>query len=335
MAAVPRVSVIGAGSWGTTVASLIAANAPTLLWARDPATAGEVVSRHTNERYLPGVRLDPRLEATDDLEQAASSAEVVVMGVPSSGFRAVLTRLGEHLRPLVPIVSLTKGLEPSTRSRMTQVVEEILPGHPAGVLSGPNIAVEVVQGLAAAAVIAMPDEHLAAGLQQVVHNRMFRVYTTTDVVGAELGGALKNVVAIAAGMAQGFGAGDNTRAMVISRSLAELSRLGVAMGGRPETFAGLAGMGDLIATCISPYSRNRHVGEQLAKGKTIEEITREMTMVAEGIKTSAAVHELAEQYGVDMPISREVYLVTHGQQPASRAFRGLLRSLPTTELAAG
>ena len=335
MAAVPRVSVIGAGSWGTTVASLIAANAPTLLWARDAGTAGEVVSRHTNERYLTGVGLDPRLDATADLEQAARSAEVVVMAVPSSGFRAVLTRLAEHIRPLVPIVSLTKGLEPSTRWRMTQVVEEVLPGHPAGVLSGPNIAVEVVQGLAAAAVMAMPDEHLAAALQQVVHNRMFRVYTTTDVIGAELGGALKNVLAIAAGMAQGLGAGDNTRAMVISRSPAELTRLGVAMGGRSETFAGLAGMGDLIATCISPHSRNRHVGEQLATGKAIEDITREMTMVAEGIKTSAAVHQLAEQYGVDMPISREVYLVTHGHQPASRAFRGLLRSVPTTELAAG
>jgi glycerol-3-phosphate dehydrogenase (NAD(P)+) len=330
----PRVAVIGAGAWGTTVASIVAANAPTTLWARDSAIAGEVGTSHTNHRYLPNVGLRPDLQSTDDLEQATRGAEVVLMGVPSVGFRSVLNDLAEHIRPLVPIVSLTKGLEPSTRMRMTQVVAEVLPGHPAGVLSGPNIAIEVIQGLAAAAVLAMPDEHLASGLQPVISSRMFRVYTT-DVVGVELGGALKNVVAIAAGMAQGLAAGDNTRAMVISRSLAELSRLGIAMGGRPETFAGLAGMGDLIATCISPWSRNRRVGEELANGRSIEEIVRDMRMVAEGIKTSKVVNELAEQYGVDMPISREVYLVTHGHQPAHRAFRGLLRSLPTTELAAG
>ncbi|MHC1563611.1 NAD(P)H-dependent glycerol-3-phosphate dehydrogenase [Actinomycetospora sp. C-140] len=328
-------SVIGAGSWGTTVGSIVAGNTPTTLWARNSDTAREVCDWHTNERYLDDLPLDPRLTATADPREAARSADVILMAVPSSGFRAVLSDLAPYLRPWVPIVSLTKGLETSSRLRMTQIVADVLPGHPAGVLSGPNIAVEVVQGLAAAAVIAMPDERLAAALQRVIHSRMFRVYTTTDVIGTELCGALKNVVAIAAGMAQGLGAGDNTRATVIARSLAEMTRLGVAMGGRPETFAGLAGMGDLIATCMSPYSRNRQVGEQLARGLTIEEINRDMKMVAEGVKTSAVVNDLAEQYGIDMPISREVYLVTHGHQPPSRAFRGLLRSMPTTEAAAG
>jgi glycerol-3-phosphate dehydrogenase (NAD(P)+) len=218
---------------------------------------------------------------------------------------------------------------------MTQVIGELLPGHPAGVMTGPNVATEVIAGFAAAAVIAMPDERVACALQQIFKTRVFRVYTSTDVIGAEIAGALKNVVAIAAGMAEGLGAGDNTRALVISRSLAELMRLGVAMGGERNTFAGLAGMGDLVATCISPYGRNRQVGEQLALGKTIDEITAEMNMVAEGIKSSRVVMELAEKHGVDMPIAREVFGVCHEGRTAREAFRGLLRTAPTTELAAG
>jgi glycerol-3-phosphate dehydrogenase (NAD(P)+) len=302
-----------------------------MLWARRAEVAREIHEQHTNERYLPGQRLHAGLRATARLKEAVELADVLVMAVPSTGFRSALIELAPLVRPWIPLVSLTKGLELGTRMRMTQVIEEELPGHPAGVLSGPNLALEVMRGLAAAAVIAMPDTHVAQALQSCFSRRLFRVYTTTDVIGAELGGALKNVVAIAAGMAQGLGAGDNTRAMVIARSLAELTRLGVAMGGRAETFAGLAGMGDLIATCISPQSRNRQVGEQLALGRTIEEITAGMSMVAEGIKTSRVVAELAEEFGVDMPISREVYLVTHGHQPPEKAFRGLLKSVPTTE----
>jgi glycerol-3-phosphate dehydrogenase (NAD(P)+) len=334
MTRLERVAVVGAGSWGTTVASLTSPNRPTVLWARDPALAEEIESSHTNERYLPGAGLAPELSATASLEDAVSTADVLVMAVPSHGFRAVLEQAVPHVRPWIPIVSLTKGLEQGSKLRMTEVVDELLPGHPVGVLTGPNVAREVIDGLAAAGVIAMPDQHVAGALQEIFRTRLFRVYTSTDVVGAELAGVLKNVVAIAAGMAQGLGAGDNTRAMVISRSLAELTRLGVAMGGQPATFAGLAGMGDLIATCISPHSRNRRVGEQLALGKTIEEITSEMSMVAEGIKSSRVVMELAEQHDVEMPIAREVYGVCH-EGPPRQAFRGLLRTQPTTELAAG
>jgi glycerol-3-phosphate dehydrogenase (NAD(P)+) len=330
-----RVTVVGAGSWGTTVASLVAGNAPTTLWARSGAVAEEVHKQHTNETYLPGQRLNPLLAATASIEEAVSTADVLVMAVPSSGFRTVVSDVAAHIRPWVPVVSLTKGLEQGTRLRMTEIVDEVLPGHPAGVLTGPNLAKEVLEGLAAAAVIAMPDEHVAQALQHLFRTRLFRVYSGTDVVGAELAGALKNVVAIAAGMAEGFGAGDNTRATVIARSLAELTRLGVAMGGRPETFGGLAGMGDLIATCVSPHSRNRFVGSQLALGRTVEEITTGMKMVAEGIKTSRVVVELADEHGLEMPISREVYLVTTGQEDARHAFRGLLRSMPTTEDAPG
>jgi len=328
------VSVIGGGSWGTTVASLAARNAPTLLWTRRPEIAEEVERDHINSAYLPGETLDSELHATADLEEAASTADVIVMGVPSHGFREVLEQAAPHIRPWVPIVSLTKGLEQKTHKRMTEVIEDVLPGHPAGVLAGPNLAREIVQGYAAAAVVATPEERVGRGLQRIFSRTVFRVYASTDVVGVEVAGALKNVFAISAGMAAGLGTGDNTRALVIARALAEMTRLGEAMGGDRHTFAGLAGMGDLLATCISPLSRNRHVGEELAKGRTIEEITAEMNMVAEGIKTSRVVMELAERHDVEMPIASEVYAVLNEGRPASEAFRGLLRTEPTTELAA-
>jgi glycerol-3-phosphate dehydrogenase (NAD(P)+) len=314
---------------------MTATNAPTVVWARHVELADEIRTRHTNGKYLPGAELHRELAATHSLEESIATADVLVMAVPSHGFRAVLEQAAPHVRPWIPIVSLTKGLEQGTRLRMTQVVDEVIPGHPTGVLTGPNVAAEVIGGLAAAAVVAMRDEHVALALQAIFKTRLFRVYTSTDVAGAEIAGALKNVVAIAAGMAQGLGAGDNTRAMVIARSLAELTRLGVTMGGEPATFAGLAGMGDLVATCISPHGRNRYVGEQLALGRTVEEITDEMNMVAEGIKSSRVVMELAEEYGVEMPIAQEVYGVCHEGRTPRQAFRGLLRTSPTTELAAG
>jgi glycerol-3-phosphate dehydrogenase (NAD(P)+) len=329
------VAVIGAGSWGTTVASTVARNVPTVIWARRADVAEEIVTRHTNEAYLPDERLHESLRATSSLEEAVSRADVLVMAVPSHGFRAVLEEAAPYVRPWIPVVSLTKGLEQETHLRMTDVIGELLPGHPAGLLAGPNLAKEVVQGYAAAAVVAMPDHHVAEALREIFRTRSFRVYTSTDVCGAELAGALKNVFAISAGMAAGLGAGDNTTSMVITRSLAELTRLGVAMGGEQHTFAGLAGMGDLLATCMSPLSRNRRVGVQLAEGRTIDEITHEMNMVAEGIKTSKVVMELAQENGVEMPIAREVYAVVNEGRSAQEAFRGLLRTTPTTELAAG
>ena len=221
-------------------------------------------------------------------------------------------------------MSLSKGLEQGTRLRMTQVLEAVLPGHPSGVLTGPNLAKEILGGGAAASVIAMEDQVIAEALQDVFASDLFRVYTNPDVIGCEVGGALKNVMAIASGMADGLGTGDNTRSAVITRGLAELTRLGCAMGGHQVTFAGLAGMGDLIATCISPQSRNRYVGEQLGRGRPIEEIVAEMRMVAEGVKTSKVVIELGEQYGVDLPIAAQVHAVIHEGRPAVEAYRGLL-----------
>lgn len=335
MARETQVAVIGAGSWGTTVASLCARNGPSLVWARRPDVAEEIQAHHTNTAYLGDRALHPKLSATASLEEAAGAADVLVMAVPSHGFRAVLEATEPHVRPWVPVVSLTKGLEQGTHFRMTEVVDEVMPGHPAGVLAGPNLAREILDGLAAAAVIAMPDAHVAKALQDVFRTTLFRVYTSTDVIGAEIAGPLKNVFAIAAGMAAGFGVGENTRALIVSRSLAELTRLGVAMGGRPETFAGLTGLGDLLATCNSPLSRNRHVGVELAKGRTIDEITKTMNMVAEGVKASRVVMELADRHGVEMPIAREVYTIVHEGRRPEDSFRGLLKTKPTTEADAG
>jgi glycerol-3-phosphate dehydrogenase (NAD(P)+) len=327
----PGVAVIGAGSWGTTVASLAAVQAPTILWARRSETAEEVATAHTNSRYLGDAPLDPALRATADLEEAVSAAEILIMGVPSHGFRATLTQMAPHMRPGSPVISLSKGLEPETRLRMTEVVAEETPDHPAGVLSGPNLAKEVLAGQSAAAVVAMPDEQVARTLQEVLSRDVFKIYRSTDVVGAELAGALKNVYAIAAGIAAGLGSGDNTRALVMCRAIAEMTRLGVAMGGHPMTFAGLAGIGDLLATCISPLSRNRTVGEQLAAGRGVREITESMQQVAEGIKASRSIVRLAEEYDVEMPIAREVDAVVNQGRTPQEAFQNLLERVPTIE----
>jgi len=322
-----RVSVLGGGSWGTTVASLLARKkTPTLLWARNAETVLEINRDHTNRRYLGEARVSPRLEATDDLARAVREADVLVIGTPAQSFRATLESLRSYVRPWVPVISLSKGLEIGSRKRMTEIIVELLPGHPAGVLTGPNLAQEIMSGQAAASVLAMEDETVVTALKPLMNSGLFRVYTNTDVIGCELGGALKNVIAIAAGMGDGLGAGDNTRAAVITRGLSELTRLGVALGGRPETFAGLAGLGDLVATCTSPQSRNRYVGEQLGRGRALDDIVREMHMVAEGVKSVAAVMSLAESAGIDMPIAREVYRIVHEGGTSKQAFRGLLRT---------
>jgi len=319
-----RVAVVGAGSWGTTVAHLCAKNAPTTLWARRDDLAVEIRDHHRNSAYLQGYDLVPSLHATSSMEEAVAGADVLVMGVPSHGMRDTARALAPFVRPWVPVVSLSKGLEQGTQLRMTQVLAEELPGHPCGVLTGPNLAKEILAGDAAASVIAMDDATIAEALQPLFATELFRVYTNTDVVGCELGGALKNVMAIAAGMAAGLGTGDNTLAALITRGLAELTRLGSAMGGDPYTFAGLAGMGDLIATCVSRQSRNRYVGEQLGLGRKIDEIISEMHMVAEGVKSCGVVVGLGEQHGVDLPIAQSVNAVVHEGRPAAEVYRGLM-----------
>jgi glycerol-3-phosphate dehydrogenase (NAD(P)+) len=320
-----KVAVIGAGSWGTTVAALASSNTPTVLWARRRALADQINDSKVNAEYLPAFPLPDELHATDSLADAVSNADVVVMAVPSHGFRDVAVEAAVSIRPWVPVVSLSKGLERTTLKRMSEVASDVMPGHPVAVLTGPNLAKEILGGQPAASVVAIDDRTIASELQRIFGRPSLRVYTNGDVIGCEVAGVVKNVIAIAAGMAEGMGFGDNTRATLITRGLAEMTRLGVAMGGNPATFAGLAGMGDLIATCSSKQSRNNQVGLQLGQGVAIDDILASMSMVAEGVKSSPSVLDLARRYGVEMPITEQVVAVCHGGVPAPEALAALMR----------
>ncbi len=304
--AVSRVAVIGAGSWGTTVAALLAPVVPTVLWSRRAEVAADVAAGRGNRRYLDGYALPSQLEATDDLGSAVRGADLLLMGVPTHGFRQVLESVADAVEPGTPVISLAKGFERSTGLRMSQVAADVLPGRPVGVLTGPNLAREILEGRSAATVIAATDPSAASALQGLLASERLRVYTNDDLVGCELGGALKNVIALAAGMAEGLDTGDNARAALITRGLAEMTRLGVALGGDPMTFAGLAGMGDVMATCMSPQSRNRWVGEQVGRGASPESVLAGMDQVAEGVSPAAVACEMAATVGVEVPVAEGV-----------------------------
>jgi glycerol-3-phosphate dehydrogenase (NAD(P)+) len=333
---VTRVAVIGAGSWGTAVAALAASHAEheVVLWAREPTLAAAIDRSHENATYLPGIFLPASLRSTSELLEAARDAEVFVMGVPSHGFRPVLVALAPAIPVDAAIVSLCKGVEQETLQTMTQVVADVLPDHARGsigVLTGPNLAREVAEGQPTAAVVAFTDEVVATRLQQIFMTATFRVYTNPDVVGCEIAGAAKNVIAIAAGIAAGLGYGDNTKATLITRGLAELARLGVALDGEPLTFSGLAGMGDLVATCTSEKSRNRTVGFQLGLGRTLDEIITEMKMVAEGVKSTSAIVAIANAAGVEMPIASAVAAVLDGSGRVDELVPALMLRRATAE----
>jgi glycerol-3-phosphate dehydrogenase (NAD(P)+) len=319
-----RVAVIGAGSWGTAVAALIGAHHPTCLWIRSPERATAIAAAHENETYLPGVRLPDELRTTASLEEAVEGAGVIFMAVPSHGFRDVLGAMAPFAGNFEAVVSLAKGIENGTNLRMSEVIAQVLPGVPAGVLTGPNLALEVAQGHPAASVVALPDEALARRVQDLVHTRTFRVYMGTDVIGCEIAGAAKNVMAIAAGICDGLGFGENTRAVLITRGLAELGRLGIALGGQVLTFGGLAGVGDLVATCASPKSRNRTVGFELGQGRTLDEIVDGMHMVAEGVKSAGPLVGLARAHGVEMPIAEQVEAIVAGRCSPREALLSLM-----------
>jgi glycerol-3-phosphate dehydrogenase (NAD(P)+) len=329
-----KVTVLGAGSWGTTLASLVSARSEAVLWAREPEVADAVSRNRENPVFLPGFALSPLLRATSDLETALRDAEIVLVAVPSQHFRTVI----ETARPFVPrdvdLVTVTKGIEAGTCRRMTEVLDETLGHDPSRVcvLSGPNIAREVMAGEPSATVIASRDIARAERLQHLLMTDSLRVYTNPDVVGCEVGGAVKNVLAIAAGIGDGLGFGWNTKAALITRGLAELTRLGVALGGEPLTFLGLAGNGDLIATCSSPESRNRHVGEELGKGRPLREILDSMRMVAEGVGTTPGVLGLARGLGIEMPISEKVGAVLAGELSAAEVVGPLMQRGAKPEL---
>ncbi|MCZ7527046.1 MAG: NAD(P)-dependent glycerol-3-phosphate dehydrogenase [Acidimicrobiia bacterium] len=299
--------------------------------ALGPARGPGPEDRHRarEPRLSAGRGAPPELRATADLEEACRGADVVVVGVPSHGFRGVLEQAAPWVGDDVPVVSLAKGVEQGTLRRMTEVVGEVLPSHRpdrVGVLTGPNLAREVAEGQPTASVVAMGDAEGSNRLQQLFMTRTFRVYTNPDVVGCEIAGALKNVIAIAAGTAHGLGYGDNTKAALITRGLAELARLGIALGGDPLTFSGLAGLGDLVATCTSEKSRNRHVGVELGRGRSLDDVVDEMRMVAEGVKSTAAVLELARRAGVEMPIATLVgALLYEGRRPGDLVSDLMLR----------
>ena len=306
------------------MAALTAGSFPTSLWARSPELASSIGRTRENGTYLPGVHLPDALTATSSLEEAVAGASVVFMAVPSHGFRAVLSDLAPLVAEVEAVISLSKGIENGTNLRMSEVIAEIIPDVPAGVLTGPNLAREVAVGQPAASVVALPDEALARRVQDLVHTRTFRVYMGTDVIGCEIAGATKNVMAIAAGISDGLGFGENTRAVLITRGLAELGRLGVALGGKVLTFGGLAGVGDLVATCASPKSRNRTVGFELGQGRSLDDIVNSMHMVAEGVKSAGPLVELARAHGVEMPIAEQVEAIVAGRCSPREALMSLM-----------
>jgi glycerol-3-phosphate dehydrogenase (NAD(P)+) len=304
-----HLAVVGAGSWGTAFATILASNhLPTLLWARRKELAREINARHMNQPYLPGIPLPTTLRATADLEEAAGRASTVVIAVPSHCFREKVAELAPLIQPGATLVSLTKGVEQDTLLRMTEVIADAgkIEYERAAAVSGPNLAKEVAEGQPGATVVACSDLARAERLQRLFHHRTLRVYCNDDVTGVEIAGACKNVIALAAGMADGLGYGDNSKSALITRGLAEVTRLGVRLGANPITFIGLAGVGDMIATCTSRLSRNRHVGEELGKGRSLDDIIAEMNMVAEGVKSCRAILGLADRAGVDMPIASRV-----------------------------
>ena len=327
--------MVGAGSWGTTFASMLAERHDTFLWAREPEVAEAVTTQHVNPLFLPDVPLDASLRSSNSLEAVIDDRDLILIVVPTQHLRGVLEQVGSSVERDQIILSLAKGIEQHTLLRPSQVVAELTPAHDperVGVLSGPNLAKEIAVGQPSATVVALPDEARASQVQSELMTARFRVYTSTDVVGCEIGGAVKNVVAIAAGIADGLGFGWNTRAALITRGLAELARLGVALGGDPLTFLGLAGNGDLIATCSSPQSRNRRVGFELGQGRGLADVLADMTMVAEGVSTAPAVLTLAGRVGVDMPIVSEVQAVLTGQRSAMEVVDVLMGREGTSEL---
>ena len=322
-----RAAVLGCGSWGTAFAAVLSdAGTTTRLWARRPELALAVTAEHENRDYLPGIALPEGLTATADVAEALEGADFVVLALPSQSLRENLGGWSDLLPRTAVLVSLMKGIELGTARRMSEVVCEVadVPAERVAVISGPNLAKEIAQKQPAASVVACIDEHTAERLQEACRTAYFRPYTNTDVVGCELGGAVKNVIALAVGMADGMGFGDNAKASLITRGLAETARLGAALGADPMTFAGLAGLGDLVATCMSPLSRNRTFGEYLGQGKTLAEAVELTKQTAEGVKSCLSVLELARKHDVDVPITEHVAAVVHEGLPPLEMVRGLM-----------
>ena len=329
-----RIGVVGGGSWGTALAQLLAGKGFSVkLWVFESHLVDEINTKRENILYLPGVPLSSRIEATNRLEEVSEGVDILINVVPTQHVRSVWASVADHM-PKVPLVSASKGIEVSTLKTADRIFEDLMGEEVRqrwACLSGPSFAKEVAQGLPTAVTIAAWDDRLAQDVAQVFMTSRFRVYTHDDVVGVELGGALKNVIAIAAGICEGMGLGHNARAALITRGLAEMSRLGVVMGARPLTFLGLSGMGDLVLTCTGDLSRNKTVGFRIGKGEKPQNIMKGMSMVAEGVPTAAAVVSLADKLGVEMPISIEVYRILYEDKDPAEALGGLMERAPRPE----
>jgi glycerol-3-phosphate dehydrogenase (NAD(P)+) len=327
-----QTAIVGAGSWGTALAALWAKDGrPIILWGHNPERATAIESSRENCDYLPGIYLPKNVHATNNMAEC-TDADLIVLVTPSMALRQIGERLrGTGINKTAVLLSCTKGIEHGRSQRMSEILGELFPGRIIAVLSGPNMAVEVARGLPTATVIGCTDEPCATELQRFLGSELFRVYTSNDVISIELGGALKNVFAIPAGVTDGLGLGDNSKAALVTRSMAELLRLGTAMGGTARTFYGLSGVGDLIATCFSKHSRNRRVGERLGRAETLAQIQAEMQMVAEGVPTAKSAYECSQRLGVDTPIIDQVYAVLYEDKPLLFAMQELLGRDPKAE----
>ncbi|MDY7231852.1 NAD(P)H-dependent glycerol-3-phosphate dehydrogenase [Hyalangium rubrum] len=331
-----RSSVIGSGSFGTALANTLAVNCEEVrLWGRDAALAESINTHHENPTYLPGIPLSSRVRATVELREALEGAELVVLATPSHATRDIVSRALVYLPRHVPLITVAKGIENETLLTMTELLEDCLPEefHPyIAVLSGPSFAKELALRSPTVVTIASHWEKVAARCQKVLQTESFRSYTSNDVVGVQYGGALKNVIAIAAGMADGMGMGHNARAAIITRGLAEITRLAVRKGGNPLTLSGLSGMGDLVLTCTGELSRNRRVGMELGKGRQLPDILAEMKQVAEGVKTAKSAQDLSVKTGVELPICQQVYAIAYEGKSAKAAVVELMTRQPKSEL---
>jgi glycerol-3-phosphate dehydrogenase (NAD(P)+) len=328
-----RVSIIGAGGWGTALAVLVANNGyDVCLWSRHTEFARTLDRERKNHRYLPGILIPSTVVMTSDLAEAGN-ADLILFATPSTALRSISESLASSASGGFSgvIVSAVKGLERGTGLRMSEILTSNFPGHPIAVLSGPNYAIEVARCAPTASVIGAPSEEIGKHLQRIFSTKTFRAYTSSDLVGIEVGGALKNIFAIAAGIGDGLGLGDNSKAALITRSLAELIRLGLALGGRRETFQGLSGVGDLVVTCFGRHSRNRSVGERLGRGETLNQIQHSMQMVAEGVPTTKSAKECAQKLEIKTPIIDEVYSILYESATPSEAIERLLKREPRPE----
>jgi glycerol-3-phosphate dehydrogenase (NAD(P)+) len=326
---IKKISIIGDGGWGTTLAVHLARKKyPVTLWGAFPENIAQIAKSRENKRFLPGIKIPPQVRLTSDLDEAVLSADLIVLSTPSEYLTDTLIKIKNTAYKGKVFVSVVKGIHPKSFKRMSEIIQEYLPKVPLVVLSGPTIAGEVAQGIPTTAVAACKDLKLAGIIQKIFNSDTFRIYTNTDVVGVEFGGSVKNVIALACGICDGLKLGTNAKAAVLTRGLGEITRLGMALGARRETFYGLTGLGDLVTTCFSPSSRNRTVGEALGRGEKIKDVLGGMNAVAEGVVTARAAYHLAQKMKIDMPIVTEVYRIIFENKPAPRAMKDLMgRSL--------